>query len=427
MKVISFLSPIAKHIQTTCYKIISNRTARNKLAFVSPLPPEKSGIADYSAELLPELSKYYDITVIIKQSQITDSWINNNCLVKESGWFEKNHHQFDRILYHIGNSHFHEHMPALIENAPGTVVLHDFFLGNIFYYQEYHKKIPGALSAALDFSHGQEALTDISHHQNLSGILDKYPVNLKILTTAKGIITHSEFSKKLATEWYRKKCFDKWKVIPLMRKPVRMNKMKSRKELVIKKDEFIITSFGLIDPKKQSFQILEAFNKSKLKDDDDSMLFFVGQNNTGNYGEKMSDFIRSNKLEHKVKIVGWTELPVYKKYIAASDIAVQLRTKSRGETSAAIMDCLNQGTATIVNANGSFAELPADAVLMLPDEFSQDQITAAIEHLKDNHKLRAEIGKKAKKHISAEHAPARCAKLYFEAIESFYNNSSPTA
>ena len=42
--------------------------ARPRLAYVSPLPPEKSGIADYSAELVPELARFYDIEQIGRAS-----------------------------------------------------------------------------------------------------------------------------------------------------------------------------------------------------------------------------------------------------------------------------------------------------------------------------------------------------------------------
>jgi hypothetical protein len=35
---------------------------RPRLAFVSPLPPEQSGISTYSAELLPQLARFYDVT-----------------------------------------------------------------------------------------------------------------------------------------------------------------------------------------------------------------------------------------------------------------------------------------------------------------------------------------------------------------------------
>ena len=52
----------------------------------------------------------------------------------------------------------------------------------------------------------------------------------------------------------------------------------------------------------------------------------------------------------------------------AADLAVQLRALSRGETSAAVFDCLAYGVPTIVNANGSMVELPEGSVLMLPDD-----------------------------------------------------------
>ena len=53
---------------------------KQKLAFVSPLPPERSGISIYSAELLPYLSKHYDIDVIVAQDTISDLWIKENSI-----------------------------------------------------------------------------------------------------------------------------------------------------------------------------------------------------------------------------------------------------------------------------------------------------------------------------------------------------------
>ena len=42
---------------------------RPRLAFVSPLPPERTGIADYSAELLPALARHYEIVLIVDQKE----------------------------------------------------------------------------------------------------------------------------------------------------------------------------------------------------------------------------------------------------------------------------------------------------------------------------------------------------------------------
>ena len=41
-----------------------------------------------------------------------------------------------------------------------------------------------------------------------------------------------------------------------------------------------------------------------------------------------------------------------------------------GRASAALLDCLNYGLPTIANANGSAAEVPADAVRLIPDAFT---------------------------------------------------------
>ena len=45
-------------------------------------------------------------------------------------------------------------------------------------------------------------------------------------------------------------------------------------------------------------------------------------------------------------------------------MGVQLRAMSRGETSAALLDCLGFGLATIANASGANAEYPPEVVLL---------------------------------------------------------------
>ena len=89
-------------------------TRRPRLAYVSPLPPEQSGIADYSAELLPQLARYYEIEVIVRQDEISDSWVSANCPIRHINWFRSNARNFDRVLYHFGNSPFHSHMFDLL-------------------------------------------------------------------------------------------------------------------------------------------------------------------------------------------------------------------------------------------------------------------------------------------------------------------------
>src|SRR5690606_25211249 len=93
--------------------------------------PERTGIADYSAEILPSLSNLYDITLIVNQEKF--DLPNEICdlNVHDVEWFKENSILFDRVIYHFGNSPFHSHMFDLVTQYPGVVVLHDFYLSGI--------------------------------------------------------------------------------------------------------------------------------------------------------------------------------------------------------------------------------------------------------------------------------------------------------
>ena len=157
--------------------------------------------------------------------------------------------------------------------------------------------------------------------------------------------------------------------------------------------------------------------------DKNSYLIFIGENDNSEYGKIIENTIKKSNHESQIKITGWTDTDLYIDYLNISDIGVQLRTKSRGETSASVLDCMNYGLATIVNANGSMADLDDDTIVKLPDEFTQEELINALEELYFNEKKRDILGKKAKETILSNHAPAKCARKYFEFIENFYSNN----
>ena len=131
---------------------------RPSLAYVSPLPPCQSGIADYSAVLLPQLARFYQIEVIVAQAEIADPWIKANCAVRDVEWFQEHASRYDRILYNVGNSSYHSHMYDLCGEFPGCIVLHDFFLGNALSQIDDCDSSSNVWTQALYESHGYSAL-----------------------------------------------------------------------------------------------------------------------------------------------------------------------------------------------------------------------------------------------------------------------------
>lgn len=394
---------------------------RPKMAYISPLPPEQSGIADYSAELLPELALHYDIEVIVTQPEVSDSWIGACLPIRTVEWFTRRTDRYDRILYHFGNSAFHQHMFDLLDRFPGVVVLHDFFLSSLKAHLDLNGFVPEAWVRELYYSHGYRAVMERFHAQDRTDTIFKYPCNFSVLQRAVGVIVHSDYSARLAEEWYGDGQTENWSIIPLLRVPARWpNRDEARKTLGLRKDDLIICSFGRLGPIKQNHRLLRAWLSSSLAQNHRCRLIFVGENDEGEYGQQMQDTIRKSVVGDRLKITGWTDANTFRCYLAAADIAVQLRARSRGETSAAILDCMNFGLPTIVNANGSIAELPRDSVWMLPDEFEDRDLIEALEKLGGDAGLRQELAARAKEHILTQHAPRACAEQYAQVIETLY-------
>lgn len=98
---------------------------RLKLAYISSMPQEHNNISDYNAKLISELHRYYDIDVLVEQGTVSDQWTENHCNTINVQTFRENGTDYDRVLYHFGNSQFQHYLFALFLEVPGVVVVHD--------------------------------------------------------------------------------------------------------------------------------------------------------------------------------------------------------------------------------------------------------------------------------------------------------------
>jgi glycosyltransferase involved in cell wall biosynthesis len=395
---------------------------RPRLAFVSPLPPERSGIADYSADLLPELAKYYDIDLVLAQPAFDQARVPGDFAQRSVDWLDTHSEQFDRVLYHFGNSTFHQHMFDLLERHPGVVVLHDFFLSGVIDYAETSSRYPNNYCRTLYRAHGYQALCDEREHGRAESMC-RYPCNKAVLDQASGIIVHSAHSIELAARWYGPAAASGWYQLPLMRAlPGHIDKAAARKTLGIGADDFLVCSFGMLSPTKCSEQIVAAWIDSALLADPRCHLVFVGDK-AQLFGAALARRIANHP---RIRITGYASEQLYRGYLAAADAAVQLRTRSRGETSAAVLDCLAYRLPTIINAHGSAAEVPNEVCIKLDDDFAQAALSAAMEQLHRHDALRARLSAAAGAYMLAEHHPARIGALYRDAIEAI-SRGSPAA
>ncbi len=396
--------------------------SRPRLIYVSPLPSERTGIADYSARLLRELANHYAIDVVVDQPEVRDPWLQANFPIRSLRWFVSHAQSCERILYHFGNSPFHAHMFGMLEQHPGVVVLHDSWLGAVRNWMGDQAADSQSFLRTLYECHGYAALLhDLRHGR--SSTLDAYPVNRDVIEQALGVIVHSNYAMQQVDRYYGNAAADKLVMVPFPKGRTRVDRRQARKLLGIEPNDFVVCSFGMLAPTKLNHRLLEAWFTSSLTKDKRCRLFFVGENHGGDYGRALASAIQASG-SGCIHITGHVGMDRYLDYLGAADAAVQLRTDSRGETSAAIFDVLAQGLPLIVNANGSAAELPAAVVVTIRDAFDDVELISALEALRNDDASRVELATASAHWIENSHGPATVALKYRDAIERFVVEST---
>ncbi len=397
---------------------------RPRLAFVSPLPPERSGISDYSAHLLPALLNHYRVDVIVDQVKVQHPWIERSCPILSVKDFIQNHAEYDRVVYQMGNSHFHTHMFGLLNRYPGLVVLHDFYLSGAISQIRAKSTTPNYWIQNIFHSHGYGALQEFFHGPSHQATSLKYPCSLSVIEAALGVVVHSKHAIDLAKHWYGLEA-QNFSVVPLVRDiHLKGSRAQARKVLQLADDMFLVCSFGYLTPAKLNHKLISAWAKLIAHNDQtNARLVFVGDHLSPQYQISISQQLAAHGLNDKVYITGWTNEDHYHAWLAAADVCVQLRSESRGETSAAVLDCMNYGQATIANAHGSMDELSCDNLLKIPDNFSEDELAQAITQMMEQRQERLEMGRRARQSIVTQHSPEVVAQHYANTIEETYRQT----
>jgi len=387
---------------------------RLRLAYVSPLPPQTSGIADYSADLLTALARHYDIT-LVSETETTDVrlWAFARLSPKE---FLLKAGQFDRVLYQIGNSSFHRfQMEDLLPRVPGMVVLHDAFLSDYLNWLPRPNEQRDGFRAALLQSHGYPALR-FDAERGREATLQHYPCSLSVLESAVGVIQHSHHGVAVLSEHFGTESMSSVSVIPLLRadRP-RPDRKTARATLGLMDDEFVVCSFGYVTRLKRPELLAGAWRQAGLA----GRLVFAG----GVSEEVQQETISDERAG--IVFTGRLSRDLYDAWLAAADVAIQWRTGSRGESSAAVADVLLAGLPLIVNCHGSAAELPNDVVLGLPDDADSSELAATLAALMRDPARRTALGAAGRAYAKRELAPQAIAQAYFDAIERAY--AAPSA
>ncbi len=157
-----------------------------RVAYYSPLPPSRSGIADYSALLLPALAERLDV------------------VVARPGRFRRDP-KADVCLYHVGNDpHEHGWIVEALRRRPGVVVLHEFVLHHLVSGLTLARGDVDGYLAALERDAGLvgrllgHAVADARIDPLWETRPQDFPLAAEVLELAAGLVVHSRFVEGLA-------------------------------------------------------------------------------------------------------------------------------------------------------------------------------------------------------------------------------------
>ncbi len=372
-----------------------------KLAYFSPLGPQRSGISDYSEELLPHLAAGAEITLFVDGFQPLNRELTSRfevCDYRRQRSSLRELGRFDALVYHMGNDHrYHAGILEAMKRRSGVVVFHDFALQDFFLGLARDR---GDLRLYLDeveICHGETARKEAAEAlargalPSLLGRPIEFPLNCRIANSAEGIIVHSE--------WSRARFAGIAPTVPVARIAMPVKLSAGSRPHSSSVEEVKIASFGLITPGKGIEQSLRAL--AALKQTHRFRYSLVGETNP--YFD-VREMVRRYGMEDCVEITGHVTLEEFKRRIDETDIALNIRERTVGETSASLCRLMAAGVCSVVAEAGWYAELPNDAVVKIPlDSRSDKLLLAYLERLIEDHALRTRIGENARRYALDEH------------------------
>ena len=382
-----------------------------RIAFFGPLPPLKTGIADYNEALLPWLRKDYEIDVFLPGTRL-----NGSSEGFPHGDFFLRHKRmpYDLALYHMGNQpRFHEYMYGYLFQQPGAVLFHDYCL--------HHSRADMLLKRNMTEEYRQE-LQHVYPDQ-----ADR--IANAAITFAAGDLLFFHYplfelivQASLAAGAHTDAAVEKLQICetPVIKIPCLQMEGGTGTETGLYPGKTILASFGYATQAKRISTILETI--ADLRVEHKNLLYGI----VGALENRVSVLrqIEALGLTESVVVTGHVEMPEFLRWMSRADIILNLRYPSAGEMSSTLIRALASAKPVIVSRLLDVQEIPENAVLRVRPDHEQKDLRAALVALLQDPDLRNRLSANARKYIEAHHTPQKAREKYQLLIETALERKS---
>jgi glycosyltransferase involved in cell wall biosynthesis len=363
-----------------------------RIGFISPLPPQPTGVADYSAGLLSELRRRAQVKVAESPQPGCDAWI-----------------------YQVGNNPLHlaAYRAALAE--PGVTVLHDAVL---------HHLLLGILSEEQyveEFVYNYGAwMRDLARElwaaRSRSGADARYfdyPLLRRIVERSRVVVVHNPAARRaVRTAVPEAEVVE----IPHYFVPPRLPNAwrETRDRLGIATNEVVVGVFGYLRESKRIGSALRALDAVRR-----GRLLLAGCFVSNELERALEPQLR----DPRVVRVGHAPGAEWWRLAEITDICVNLRHPAAGETSGIGIRMMGIGKPVVVTDSEENAGLPEMSVIRVdPGEAEVEMLACYLRALGESEEMRREIGRRAAEHIRTHHTLEGTAEAYLSTCRRCASN-----
>ena len=362
-----------------------------KVAYYAPLPPARTGVADYAAALLAALRAH--------------------------GSVEERARLADTALYHLGNNQLHREIYQRALAEPGVVVLHDavlhhFFLGAlgraayvdefVYNYGEWHRALAEELWRGRASSGFARCYFD-------------YPMLKRIAERSRAVVVHNPAAARMVREHAPGAAVVE---IPHLfappQPPAGWEVIRQRQRLGVPPSGFLWGVFGYLRESKRLFSVLRAFARVRSVRPD-AWLLIAGAFVSRDLARAAAPLLGAPGI---VRLPYLAERDFWRAALAA-DACINLRDPGAGETSGITIRLMGSGKPVLVSASEENSRYPETACVRIEQGVAEeDSLLRHMLLLTAVRECGAEIGLRAARHIAEHHQASAAAESYWQTLRA---------
>jgi glycosyltransferase involved in cell wall biosynthesis len=399
-----------------------------RLAFFTPWPPDRSGIAGRSAELVPALAAAGHGVDVFVRDGVTGTQPPDGAPEPGEVRVQDAHdfvwraarRQYDLPVYQLGNSHLHEFIWPYLFRWPGLAVLHDARLhhARAAAHLQSHAATNRAGSYRAEFVWNHPDVDPAAAELAIAGFDGSYyylwPMVRDIITVSRTSAVHARGAAAALQEAFPGEPVEyltlgEGRDVEL----TETERQSARADLGFGPDTVACGVFGGLTLEKRVPEVMRAF-RACLGVNPSSRLLLAG---TAHPSLDWRRLARDAGIEHAVIFRQNLDDLAFDQALAAVDISLNLRWPSVLETSGPWLRAMAAGRATIVTDLAHQSHVPS----LDPRTWQSihpDPVTIAVDLLDEAHSLGLAL-RRLVTDTAFRHRLGRAARRYWEKTHTF--------